>query len=134
SASVSYTVSATDNHDPNPKVSCTYPKTGYTFPFGTTTVICTATDWVANSTTASFTIVVHDTTPPDTPQLYGPSNPSGASAYFYYYTNEVNVTWECSLDGAAFAGCGASYGSYSGLADGNHTFQVRAVDGSGNVG
>ena len=41
------------------------------------------------------------------------------------------VGFECSLDGAAFARCEASYG---GLGDGAHAFRVRALDAAGNVG
>lgn len=55
---------ATDNLDPAPELSCA-PPSGSTFPLGTTSVTCTATDAAGNvspSTTLSVTVV--DTTPP----------------------------------------------------------------------
>lgn len=61
--SVNYSVSATDDRDPNPTVVCT-PASGSTFPLGPTLVACTATDASGNSVSASFTITVIDTTPP----------------------------------------------------------------------
>jgi dipeptidyl aminopeptidase/acylaminoacyl peptidase len=54
---VSYTVSATDQEDPSPAVSCT-PPSGSTFPIGTTTVACTATDSDGNTATATFEVIV----------------------------------------------------------------------------
>ena len=54
---VTYTVTATDNADPNPVVSCT-PPSGSTFAIGTTTVNCTATDAAGNSSSGSFTVTV----------------------------------------------------------------------------
>ena len=52
---VSFTVTATDNCDPSPKVVCT-PASGSGFPVGTTTVNCRATDFSGNTSTCSFTV------------------------------------------------------------------------------
>jgi HYR domain/WD40-like Beta Propeller Repeat len=56
-AEVSYTVTVTDDVDPNPTLSCD-PASGSTFPIGTTTVTCTATDSSGNSAEANFDVVV----------------------------------------------------------------------------
>jgi hypothetical protein len=55
-ATVTYSVSATDPDDMT-TVSCA-PPSGNTFPVGTTTVSCTATDGSGNGTNASFLVVV----------------------------------------------------------------------------
>jgi hypothetical protein len=74
-----------------------------------------------------------DTTAPETTIDSGPSNIfSDASASFTFSSNEVNSAFECRLDGAAFSSC-ASPRSYSSLADGSHTFEVRATDAAGNT-
>jgi hypothetical protein len=56
-AVVTYTTTATDNLDPSPTKICT-PASGSTFPIGTTTVSCTATDQAGNSVTKTFTVTV----------------------------------------------------------------------------
>jgi uncharacterized delta-60 repeat protein len=56
-AQVTFQVTATDNSDPNPGVSCS-PTSHSIFPIGTTIVSCTATDVSGNSATATFTVHV----------------------------------------------------------------------------
>jgi HYR domain len=62
-AVVTYTVAVDDSVDPAPVIHCT-PASGSTFPLGTSTVTCTATDATGNQSTGSFSVVVRDTTAP----------------------------------------------------------------------
>jgi HYR domain len=54
---VDYSVTASDDRDPNPTVSCS-PSSGSFFPVGTTTVECQATDASGNVATGSFLVQV----------------------------------------------------------------------------
>jgi hypothetical protein len=75
-----------------------------------------------------------DTTPPQTTIGSKPPDPSpSADAFFSYESNEAGSSFECTLDGAVFSPCAPSGISYSGLADGPHGFQVRAIDADANV-
>jgi hypothetical protein len=75
-----------------------------------------------------------DTTPPQTTILSKPPNPSDSStASFTYESNEPGSSFECELDGTGFAACPAAGIAYTSLANGSHTFQVRAIDPSANV-
>jgi hypothetical protein len=56
-AIVSFVASATDLVDTAPVVACV-PPSGSTFPIGTTTVNCTATDFSGNTSSKSFTVSV----------------------------------------------------------------------------
>jgi subtilisin-like proprotein convertase family protein len=73
-----------------------------------------------------------DTAAPDTTIASGPASPTTAtSAQFPLASDDAGATFECRLDGAAYAPCGAS-AAFSGLAIGSHTFSARAIDGSDN--
>jgi hypothetical protein len=56
-ATVTFSVAASDNCDPNPTVSCS-PTSGSTFPIGLTTVTCKATDASGKTATCTFTVYV----------------------------------------------------------------------------
>ncbi len=74
-----------------------------------------------------------DLTPPTTSITDGPSGLEPfASASFSFESNEPGATFACSLDGAPFAPCTSPY-TVAQLAQGDHTFAVRAVDGAGHV-
>jgi hypothetical protein len=75
-----------------------------------------------------------DTRTPDTQIIDGPSGASAStSATFTFYSPDAGAgaTFQCALDGAAFAACASPKG-YSGLGEGMHTFAVRVRDAVGN--
>ena len=75
-----------------------------------------------------------DTTPPQTTIDSKPPDPSAsASASFTYESNEAESSFECALDGGPFNSCPPAGITYTGLADGAHSFQVRATDSSANT-
>jgi subtilisin-like proprotein convertase family protein len=74
----------------------------------------------------SHTWVV-DITPPDTTITSGPTGFTKATNASFGFSSEPMATFQCSFDGADFDDC-SPLQSYSGLADGPHTFRVRARD------
>lgn len=69
--------------------------------------------------------------PPNTTIDSGPTGVvASTSASFTFSSSKLDSSFQCSLDNSAFAGC-ASPKSYSGLSQGLHNFQVRAIDASG---
>src|SRR5947207_2308993 len=73
---------------------------------------------------------------PPTPTLSESPNTSPTNSVteaFTFSDSQSGVTFQCSLNGAAFAACASPkpYGSVSTpLADGSYSFQVQAVKGS----
>jgi hypothetical protein len=101
---------------------------------GSHTYTATATDAAGNTSAASSAVTVAvDANPPNTTITARPANPSNeSSASFEFVSSETGSTFECSLDGAAFAPC-TSPKAYAGLANGSHAFSVRATDSSGKT-
>ena len=115
-------------------MSCTSPKTLATLSDGSHTFEVRATDGAGNSdltpATRSFTV---DTTAPETTIDSGPTDGStiDEDEATFGFSSEAGAGFECRLDAASFGSC-SSPKSYDGLADGSHTFEVRAVDGVNN--
>ncbi len=97
-----------------------------------------------NEASATVTVTggttVGDTTAPDTSITNGPadgSSTTSTSASFTFtgtdnVTPAASLTFECKLDSGDFAAC-TSPKEYTGLAVGQHTFEVRAKDQANNV-
>ena len=114
--------------------ACTSPRSYTALAAGSHTFQVRATDTIGNTdpTPANHAWTV-DLTAPDTTITSAPANPSNVTApSFSFSSTEAGSTFQCSLDGAAFAGC-TSPRSYTGLTAGSHTFQVRATDPAGNT-
>jgi hypothetical protein len=71
-------------------------------------------------------------TRPDTTIDRSPSVSSNSASGSFEFSGSGAAGFECSLDAAGFAPC-TSPRSFSSLADGRHTFAVRAIDPAGNV-
>ena len=82
---------------------------------------------------ATLTAFTLDTTAPPAPLLTTspPSSTGSTSATFAFTDSEQDATFECSLNGAAFASC-SSPKTYAGLTSGTQSFAVRAADPAGN--
>ena len=125
-------VSAVDGTGPVVSLtpSCNPASGAAAFNLGPNTVTCTATDQAGNIGTNSFVITVADTTPPAVSITGGPATLVNVrTASLSFTTSEGTTT--CQLDGGAFGAC-SSPANYSGLADGSHTFTMKAVDAANN--
>ncbi len=126
-AVVTYTASANDNVDGPVAVTCS-PASGSTFPIGTTTVQCSATDAHGNTANGSFTVTVRDTTPP---ALALPANitteATSASGAVVTYTASAND----GVDGPVAVTCSPASGSTFQI--GTTTVQCSATDAHSNT-
>jgi hypothetical protein len=100
-------------------------------PSGTYTIQMRALDGVRNAGLTNTVTITVDNTPPETTITSAPTDAAQA-ATFQFGASESGGTFECALDGSAFAAC-TSPVFYTALAAGQHTFQVRAADPLGNV-
>jgi hypothetical protein len=123
---VTFEVAATGGEDPNPVVTCN-PPSGSLFRYGTTHVLCEATNSFGERATDGFQVILYDATPPE---LTLPDNivvpaegPDGAV-----------VTWEASandaIDGPLEVTCNPPSGSRSPI--GITTVECTATDLSYN--
>ena len=110
---------------------CTSPKPYSSLADGAHTFEVRATDAAGNTdhspASRSFTV---DTVAPQTQIDSGPSGPTNNATPTFAFSSEAGASFQCRLDSnqeADFAAC-TSPKPYSSLADGAHTFEVRAID------
>jgi hypothetical protein len=115
-------------------VPCASPRTLAELEEGEHTFAVRATDPAGNTdeTPASRTFTVDTVAPGDTEITAGPSGPTNDSTPTFEFTAEDGSTFQCRVDGGAFASCTSPH-TTTALADGEHTFEVRAKDGAGNI-
>ncbi|MGA0068209.1 MAG: Ig-like domain-containing protein, partial [Miltoncostaeaceae bacterium] len=116
--------------------SCTSPLSLTGLADGNHTFRARSADALGNVSTASDALTwTVDTVPPAVAPtiISGPSGTTGSSVATFTFDFGDGVSADCSLDGAAYAAC-TSPTTLTGLAEGQHTFRVRAVDAAGNVG
>ena len=119
---------ATDLVDGNVAVSCDH-QSGATFPLGTTTVTCNASDSHGNPATAvSFSITVQDTTPPViAPHADITTPPTSSSGAVVTYSAPTTTD---AVSGNGVATCVPASGSTFAL--GTTTVNCTAQDAAGN--
>ncbi|MFA5801870.1 MAG: HYR domain-containing protein [Thermoleophilia bacterium] len=139
-AVVYFTSGATDIVDGTDLTSCT-PASGSTFPLGSTTVTCSASDGAGNTGTGTLTVTVVDTTAPIV-TYGGPSDTiyeSGDPTITGSATDEVGVVSAVArIDGGPDIACTVIVGNIScptsGVAYGPHSVVIYATDAAGNTG
>jgi len=130
-APIDYTVTATDNCDPAPHLSC-FPPPGTVLPIGEHIVRCWARDMNGNMRDCLFTVRIVDTTPPEITCPDGPItvdcevlSPEGMLVEY----PTPHVTDLC--DGELEVTCEPASGSFFPL--GTTTVTCTTADDSGNV-
>jgi hypothetical protein len=140
SASASFSFTSTEpgtfecRLDAGSFAACTSPHNYSGLADGSHTFSVRAIDTAGNvdATPATYTWTV-DTGAPNTSITASPANPSSsAAAGFSFTATEPGSTFQCELDGGGFSACTSPH-NFSGLADGSHTFHVRATDPAGNT-
>ena len=117
---------------------CTSPKSYAGLGDGSHTFEVRAIDaaGLTDATPAAYTWVV-DSAAPDTQIDLQPANPSPSTEPTFAFSGTDPggsgvASFECKLDAGGFEPC-ASPKSLPALADGSHTFEVRAIDAAANV-
>jgi hypothetical protein len=101
-------------------------------PDGIYPLLARAVDAAGNIQSPAFaTGVTISATPPDTFITSAPSDPTiQPSGAFTITSTKPGTTFECMIDGVAYAACQSPYHTAA-LGDGRHTLSVRAKDSSG---
>ena len=99
---------------------------------GTYTASVRLSDAAGNTSVATHTFAVDLTAPETLISASSGAAVAATDARFELSSPDDDVTFQCRLDGAQWVDC-PSAPSYEGLAEGDHSFEARAVDAAGNV-
>lgn len=100
---------------------------------GTYTLYVQEWDDAGNWSMSGSKTITIDSSPPDTVITSKPASLSNSKdATFGFSSSEPNSTFQCQLDAGAYEAC-ASPKAYVGIADGSHTFNVKATDSALNT-
>jgi len=113
--------------------SCTSPKT-YTKlkPGAHHFEVHAIANGIVDPTPATHDWTVDKTAPNTMITLPPPLLTNNPVATIAFSSDDSSATFQCSLDGGPFAPCSNPFVSGP-LADGKHNFQVKAIDGAGNI-
>jgi hypothetical protein len=144
SAAASFGFSSTDGSasfqcrlDGGPWNACSSPKNYGGLDEGDHDFDVRARDAVGNtSAPASDSWSIADSGPPNTHIDAAPSSSTDQTGAGFGFSATESSDFECRIDGGAYGDCGSGMSgtkSYTGLAVGEHTFDVRATDADGNT-
>jgi hypothetical protein len=111
---------------------CSSPATYHALGDGQHAFNVRARDAIGNLSPAVAHSWAIDTTAPETTLASTPKSGTTTTSATFTFSASESGSFECRLDGAPFALCGSPK-SYSGLAKGDHSFEVRAIDAAGNA-
>lgn len=126
-AVVNFTAAATDTVDGLLTPSCS-PRSGSTFPLGSTTVTCRVTDKAGNSGTGTFNVVVRDTA---APVLSLPAVITAEAETASGVVVNFNATAKDVIDGVLLPNCMPAAGTTFPL--GSTTVRCAVTDKAGNT-
>ena len=114
--------------------ACSSPARFENLDNGTYTVAITAFDAAGNAdpTPASAQFTIGEPEPNTRLDSGPPDRTRSRAATFTFSSSQAGVSFECRWDGGAWTAC-SSPDARDGVADGTHTFAVRAVNGEGTA-
>jgi len=120
--------------DGNAYATCASPFTWNSMAQGPHTFSAYAVDLAGNAGSAATLSLTVDTVKPVVTITSGPASPTSSKTATFTFTasDASSVTFTCQLDTGTVTSC-TSPKTYSGLADGTHTFYVTGTDAAGNA-
>jgi hypothetical protein len=125
------TATVTCSLDGAAPTNCSSPWTGSGLALGTHTLTISATN-SGGTDTASYSWTVIPTPPVVVTLTASPPAQTFTKSATFAWTPTAGLTYQCSLDGTAFAACNNSI-TYTKLKGGTHTFRIHSTNPGGTV-